>query len=80
MKVLKRYKDGSVKIHIEDSDSYDCTDDNGVDVWLTKEQVNEISSEIYKNLRSDIAKEMDAIKERIEIKVKEQVEEIGGRE
>jgi hypothetical protein len=39
MKIIKRYKDGSMKIHIEDADRYTCTSDRGVDVWLTKEQV-----------------------------------------
>jgi hypothetical protein len=26
-------------IHMNDSDSYECTDDNGVDVFFTKRQV-----------------------------------------
>jgi hypothetical protein len=43
MKIMHRYKDGSVKIHIEDSDSYEVTDDNGVDVWLDQEMIKRIA-------------------------------------
>ena len=39
---IKRYSDGSMKLYIDDEDKYDVTDDNGVDVWLTKEQVRRI--------------------------------------
>ena len=39
---IKRYSDGSMKLHIEDEDNYDVTDDNGVDVWLTKKQIKMI--------------------------------------
>ena len=39
---IKRYSDGSMKLHIEDEDDYDVTDDNGVDVWLTRKQVKMI--------------------------------------
>ena len=31
-----------MKLYIDDEDKYDVTDDNGVDVWLTKEQVRRI--------------------------------------
>ena len=41
---IKRYSDGSMKLHIEDEDNYNVTDDNGVDVWLTKKQVEMIRS------------------------------------
>ena len=40
---VKRYKDGTMKLHIEDEDNYEVTDDNGVDIWLTKEQVSQIA-------------------------------------
>ena len=40
---IKRYSDGSMKLHIEDEDNYNVTDDNGVDVWLTKKQVKQIA-------------------------------------
>jgi hypothetical protein len=43
MKIAHRYKDGSVKIHLEDSDSYEVTDDNGVDVWLDQEMIKRIA-------------------------------------
>ena len=39
---IKRYSDGSMKLHVEDVDNYTVTDDNGVDVWLTKKQVKRI--------------------------------------
>ena len=39
---IKRYSDGSMKLHIEDEDDYDVTDDNGVDVRLTRKQVKRI--------------------------------------
>lgn len=39
----KLLKNGLIKIHIEDGDSYNLTDDNGVDVWLTAEQVEQIT-------------------------------------
>ena len=39
---IKRYSDGSMKLHVEDVDNYAVTDDNGVDVWLTKKQVKRI--------------------------------------
>lgn len=44
MKVTARFKDGSVKIHIEDEVDYYCTDDNGVDVYFTKEQIELINT------------------------------------
>jgi hypothetical protein len=42
---IKRYSDGSVKLHIDDEDNYNVTDDNGVDVWLTKKQVERIKGD-----------------------------------
>ena len=40
--ILKRYSDGSIKLHIEDQDDYDVTDDNGVDVYLDASEVKRI--------------------------------------
>jgi hypothetical protein len=40
---VKRYKNGTMKLHIEDADNYEVTDDNGVDIWLTKEQIAQIA-------------------------------------
>jgi hypothetical protein len=42
---IKRYSDGSVKLHIDDEDNYNVTDDNGVDIWLTKKQVERIKGD-----------------------------------
>jgi hypothetical protein len=39
---IKRYSDGSMKLHVDDEDHYAVTEDNGVDVWLTKKQVQRI--------------------------------------
>jgi len=41
--IVKRYKNGTMKLHIEDEDNYEVTDDNGVDIWLTKEQISQIA-------------------------------------
>ena len=41
---IKRYSDGSMKLHIEDEDNYNVTDDNGVGIWLSKKQVEQIRS------------------------------------
>jgi len=43
--IIKRYSDGSMKLHIEDDDRYEVTDDNGVDVWLTRKQVKMIKEQ-----------------------------------
>jgi hypothetical protein len=40
--ITKRYSDGSMRLHIEDKDDYTVTNDNGVDIYLSKEQVEEI--------------------------------------
>ena len=37
-----RQKDGSLNILVSDEDDYDVTDDNGVDVVLSQEQVQEL--------------------------------------
>lgn len=42
--ISKRYSDGSMKLHIDDVDDYTITDDNGVDVWLKKADVDRIRS------------------------------------
>ena len=34
MKILKLSKSGVLKIHLDDTDSYEATYDNGVDVWI----------------------------------------------
>jgi hypothetical protein len=39
---IKQYSDGSMMLHIDDDDDYIVTDNNGVDIWLTKEQVKEV--------------------------------------
>jgi hypothetical protein len=39
---LKLYSDRSMFIHIEDTDDYNVTDDNGVDIFLSCEQVEAI--------------------------------------
>jgi hypothetical protein len=42
---IKRYSDGSMRLHIDDEDNYTVTDDNGVDIWLTKKQVERIKGD-----------------------------------
>ena len=37
-----RQNDGSLNILVSDEDDYDVTDDNGVDVILSQEQVQEL--------------------------------------
>ena len=41
--IIKQYSDKSMKIHFEDEDEYEVTDDNGVDIWLSKDEVNRIA-------------------------------------
>lgn len=41
MKVIKT-ADGLLRIKIEDTDSYDVTDDNGVNFWPTEKQMRQI--------------------------------------
>ena len=41
MKFIKQ-KDGSLNIIVADEDNYDVTDDNGVDVILSREEVQEL--------------------------------------
>jgi len=41
---ITRYSDGTMKLHFYDDDNYDVTDDNGVDVYLTKDDIQRIRS------------------------------------
>ena len=43
MKIKHDKKTDTLLLHIEDEDPYDVTDDNGVDVYLTYEQVVDIT-------------------------------------
>jgi hypothetical protein len=36
---IKRYSDGTIKLHFFDEDDYDVTEDFGVDVWLDEADV-----------------------------------------
>ena len=45
--IINQYSDGSMKLHIEDEDDYAVTDDNGVDVLLTKKQVDRIKGILH---------------------------------
>lgn len=42
MMQIKRYSDGTIKLHFFDEDDYEVTEDNGVDVWLDKKDVERI--------------------------------------
>ena len=44
---LKLYSDRSMFIHIEDTDDYNVTDDNGVDIFLSCEQVEAIEALVH---------------------------------
>lgn len=39
---IRQLKNGDYKIHIDDMDSYEVTDDNGVDFWPTDAQMQKI--------------------------------------
>ena len=39
---IKQYSDGSMMLHIDEEDDYKLTEDNGVDIRLTKEQVAKV--------------------------------------
>lgn len=43
MKIRKFSKDGTLKVHMEDQDTYEVTEDNGVDIWFTPEQLKKLS-------------------------------------
>ena len=43
-----RQNDGSLNILVSDEDDYDVTDDNGVDVVLSQEQVQELKGVLGK--------------------------------
>jgi hypothetical protein len=49
MKAIKT-ADGLLRIKIEDTDSYEVTDDNGVNFWPTEKQVRQI---IRKHLQQE---------------------------
>ena len=42
MKIRKFDRQGNLKVHIEDSDTYEVTEDNGVDIWFTPEQLEKL--------------------------------------
>jgi len=42
MIILKLSKSGVLKIHLEDEDCYELTDDNGVDVWFSPKDLRKI--------------------------------------
>jgi hypothetical protein len=44
--IITRYSDGLAKLHIEDADDYNVTEDNGVDVWLTKKQIELVAGTV----------------------------------
>ena len=46
MRIIKKYDDGSIKIHFYDEDNYECTDDNGVDIWLSKSEIKRIAKQV----------------------------------
>jgi len=48
MKILKLSKSGVLKIHLDDTDSYEATYDNGVDVWLSPKDLRKIIKECVK--------------------------------
>ena len=41
-----RQKDGSLNILVSDEDDYDVTDDNGVDIWLDKDDIARLRAEL----------------------------------
>jgi hypothetical protein len=43
MKIRKFSRDGVLKVHIEDWDRYEVTEDNGVDLWLSPEQLKKLA-------------------------------------
>jgi len=42
MKIRKLSKEGILKVHIEDTDYYEVTADNGVDIWFTPEMLERL--------------------------------------
>jgi hypothetical protein len=51
MKAIKT-ADGLLRIKIEDTDSYEVTDDNGVNFWPTKKQLDSICRKHLQESRS----------------------------
>jgi hypothetical protein len=41
--IITRYKNGSMKLHFVDEDNYNVTEDNGVDVWIGKDEIKRIT-------------------------------------
>lgn len=44
--IITKYKNGTMKLSIEDSDNYELTNGNGVDIWFSKDQLDTIRREI----------------------------------
>ena len=45
--ILTKYKDGTMKLRIEDSDNYALVAKHGVDIWLSKDQLDTIRREMF---------------------------------
>jgi hypothetical protein len=58
---IKRYSDGTIKLHFFDHDRYEVTEDNGVDVWI-----NKVDGEILTG-KSERDKVLDKFKEIIQL-------------
>jgi hypothetical protein len=43
---IRKLKDGRLKVHMEDIDAYDVTDDNGVDIWFSPEQIKRLAKAV----------------------------------
>jgi len=43
--LIKKYSDGSACIELSDADDYQCDDNNGVTIWLTKKQMDRLKGE-----------------------------------
>ena len=48
--MIKRYSDDSMLIHLEETDEYDVTEDNGVDIWLSKADVDRIAMPVLERM------------------------------
>lgn len=47
MKIIKNKSTKTLRVKIEDSDSYEVTDDNGVNFWPTQKQIKQIAKAAY---------------------------------
>lgn len=54
-------KDGSMNILVSDEGDYECTDDNGVDVILSKEQVSELTAMLIDTRRQQQPDALDQL-------------------